>query len=141
MAKLMPMNQLISRLTKPLLDLVNGNGLTRGEILQVVFRYLELHCPENQEKYVGGGQPVFAYQVSAKTHLVPVTKRTKPMGDILLDLENCLLPLAHDHDLQWYEILALVDSKINQKCPQAIEPNSRWYYGPKEGLNKFKRNR
>lgn len=140
MAKLLPMNQLLSRMTPPILSLVNGNGLSRGEVLNLVFHYLEVHCPENQEKYISGGSPIFYYETSKRSHKVPVTKSTKPMGDILLDLENSILPLSHDHDLQWYEILTLVDSKIQQKCPQAIEPKSRWYYGPKEGLKKFKRN-
>lgn len=141
MAKLLPVNKLLSRMNQPIVALVCGNGLSRGEVLNIVFHYLEVHCPENQEKYVGGGSPVFYYESSQRPHKVPVTKRTKPMGDILLDLENCIMPLAHDHDLQWYEILTLIDSRIQQKCPQAIESKSRWYYGPKEGLSKFKRNK
>lgn len=138
MAKLVPMNKLLTKMTKPILDLVYGQGLSRGEILSLVFNYLQVHCPDQQEKYVGGGHPVYFYQ-APKNHLVPVTKRPRPMGDVLLDLEEALLPLAYDHDLQWYEILSLVDFKIIQKCPEAIEPKSRWFYGPQEGLRKFKR--
>jgi hypothetical protein len=139
MKKLLPMNQLLNQMTKPLIGLVKGNGLTRGEVLNLVFRYLEVHCPENQEKYIGGGSPVFYYQTSTRTHVVPISTKTKAMGDLLLDLESAILPMSHNHDLQWYEILSLVDMKIQSKCSEAIEKNSKWYYGPKEGLAKFKR--
>lgn len=36
-------------------------GLQWGDILNLTRGYLEVHCPDAQEKYIAGGSPVFYY--------------------------------------------------------------------------------
>ena len=59
--KLRPLGEITSDLEPLLLELVDGHGCQWGEILNLVRGYLEIHCPEAQEKYNAGGSPVFFY--------------------------------------------------------------------------------
>lgn len=42
-------------------EMVEDHDLQWGEILNLIRGYLEIHHPEAQEKYVGGGNPLFYY--------------------------------------------------------------------------------
>lgn len=66
-------------------------------------------------------------------------KSIKPMGEIMFDLEKVLQYMTDPkgHDLQKYEVLALVNGWLDVHAPQAQEvyedgskPN--FYYGPKK---------
>jgi hypothetical protein len=46
---------------EPLLEEMIAHGLQWGDILNVIRGYLEVHCPDAQEEYVAGGNPVFYY--------------------------------------------------------------------------------
>lgn len=48
-------------------------------------------------------------------------KKIRRMGDITLDLEPLLEELIDDHDLQYYEVLALVRGWLETHRPNAIE--------------------
>lgn len=39
--------------------MVNSHGMTKWQILSMVYNYLFVHCPEAREEYVDGGHPVF----------------------------------------------------------------------------------
>lgn len=63
-------------------------------------------------------------------------KRTRKVGDILLEMEPLLLELACDHELQWGDILGLTYSYLMVHAPGAREEydeggHPEYYYGPK----------
>jgi len=66
-------------------------------------------------------------------------KKLKPMGEIMLKLEKCLLQMTNPkgHDLQKYEVLALVNGWLDVHAPHAQEEYNdgtkpEFYYGPKK---------
>lgn len=142
--KIKPVGLLIKQLKKPLQELTYGHRLGWGEILGLVKSYLEVHCPDGQEKYTSGGSPVFFYGGVdfSKFKVKGKNIRVRPLGDILLDMEESLMNLSYDHDMQWYEVLSLVKISLERNCPEGQEKvkgkTASFYYGPKEGLKKFK---
>lgn len=61
----------------------------------------------------------------------------RKLGDITLDLEPLLQEMAHDHELQWGEILNIVRGYLEIHCPDSQEEyddggNPVFYYGPKK---------
>jgi hypothetical protein len=47
--------------------------------------------------------------------------KVRKMGDVLLDHENVLMEMAHDHGLQMGEILALTHQWVLIHYPSAVE--------------------
>ena len=63
--------------------------------------------------------------------------KLRPMGDIMLDLENIVCEMADSHDMQKGEILGLVSQYIDVHLPESIEEyedgtSPIYYYGPKK---------
>lgn len=64
-------------------------------------------------------------------------KKIRPLGDVLLDLEEVLEEMVDAHSLQTGDVLALVKSWIDVHRPNAHEvyeeddKNPEFYYGPK----------
>lgn len=144
--KIKPVGILIKQLKRPLQELTYGHRLSWGQILILVKSYLEVHYPDGQEKYVGGGSPVFFYGGNGWDRFtIKSSKKAKvrPLGDIMLDMEEILLTLSHDHDMQWYEVLSLVRSSLLAHCPEGEEvvkgKSPLFFYGPKENLSKAKK--
>lgn len=65
-------------------------------------------------------------------------KKARPLGKILMDLENILEEMIDSHDLQWYDVLFAVYGWLMVHRPDAQEEYTDgtkpvFYYGPKEG--------
>ena len=63
----------------------------------------------------------------------------RPMGDILLDLEELINEMTDDHDLQWGDVLNLMYGYLLVHRPDAREEyteggHPKFYYGPEEGI-------
>lgn len=61
--------------------------------------------------------------------------KTKPLGALLLDLEQLLDSMVDQHDLQWGDVLALVHAYLCVHRPDAREQyetgeHPMYYYGP-----------
>jgi hypothetical protein len=68
-------------------------------------------------------------------------KKLRPLGTVLLDLEDVLLEMAIDHDLQWGDVLNLVRGYLEVHCPGSREQytqggNPEFYYGPSRANKK-----
>jgi hypothetical protein len=59
--RLRPLGDILLDHEKILLEMAQAHGLQWGDILNLTRGYLEVHCPEAQERYVAGGNPVFYY--------------------------------------------------------------------------------
>lgn len=71
-----------------------------------------------------------------------MAKRTRPTGDILLDMEPLLEELVDIHELQWYDILFLIYGWLMAHRPLAQEKykdghRPLFYYGHIDGLRTF----
>ena len=58
------------------------------------------------------------------------------MSELLLELEDCLMPLVAEHDLQWGDVLGLVYLYMMVHLPGGREEyedgsNPEFYYGPR----------
>lgn len=53
--------QILLDLEELMEELVYDHELQTGDILNLVYGYLEIHCPDAFEQYEDGGQPVFYY--------------------------------------------------------------------------------
>lgn len=67
------------------------------------------------------------------------SKKIRPIGDVLLDLEDLLLEMVDTHDLQWGEILNLIRGYLEIHCPEAKEvyldgSSPMFYYGCIESM-------
>ncbi len=67
------------------------------------------------------------------------TKKLKPLGDLLIQLEPLLDKLVIDHALQKGDVLALISMHLDVHNPDCKEiylddTNPIFYYGPKKGL-------
>jgi hypothetical protein len=60
-SKIRPLGDITHDLEKTLQEMVERHDLQWGEILNIVRGYLEVHCPEAQEEYLDGSNPVFYY--------------------------------------------------------------------------------
>lgn len=64
-------------------------------------------------------------------------QKVRPLGKILLEIEPLLLEMAHEHDLQWSDILGLIHSYLmvhlphQQEVYEADGNSPEFYYGPK----------
>jgi len=58
---LRPLGEVLLDLEPLILEMAYDHDLQWGDVLNVVKGYLEVHCPEAQERYVKGGNPVFYY--------------------------------------------------------------------------------
>jgi hypothetical protein len=68
-----------------------------------------------------------------------MSKKIRPLGDNLLDLEVVLDSMIKQHQLQFGDVLALVNTFLEVHHPEAKEEyvsggSPVFYYGPKEGL-------
>ena len=70
-------------------------------------------------------------------------KKLRPMGEILLDLEEIIMEMCDNegHDLQWGDVLNLVRGYMEVHLPGAQEEyieggNPEFYYGPKKSETK-----
>lgn len=59
--KLRPLGKTLLDLEVLLLEMTVDHDLQWGDVLNIVRGYLEVHCPQAQEQYVAGGQPIFYY--------------------------------------------------------------------------------
>lgn len=60
----------------------------------------------------------------------------KTVGELLHDLEDCLMALVCDHDLQWGDIFGLIYTYLMVHLPNGREEyedgsNPEFYYGPR----------
>ena len=46
---------------EPLIQELVAQELQWGDILNLIRGYLEVHCPDAQEEYIDGGNPIFYY--------------------------------------------------------------------------------
>ena len=63
------------------------------------------------------------------------TKKIRPAGEVLLDMEPLIQELVFDHELQTGEILNLIRGYLEIHCPGAEEEyedgtSPTFYYGP-----------
>jgi hypothetical protein len=64
-------------------------------------------------------------------------KKIRPLGEILLELEELITEMVHAHGLQWGDIFGLVRSHLEIHEPAAREEyvdggNPEFKYGPKD---------
>lgn len=64
-------------------------------------------------------------------------KKIRPLGEILLDMEELILEMTDEHDLQWGDILNLIRGYLEVHCPEAKElyedgEEPIFFYGPKK---------
>lgn len=59
--KLRPLGNITSDLEPLILEMAVDHDLQHGEILNLIRGYLEIHLPEQKEKYVDGSQIIFYY--------------------------------------------------------------------------------
>jgi hypothetical protein len=59
--KLRPLGKTLLDLEVLMLEMAVDHDLQWGDILNLVRGYLEVHCPQAQEQYTAGGNPVFYY--------------------------------------------------------------------------------
>ena len=59
--KLRPLGDIMLDMEPLLMEMTHSQELQWHEVLNLVKGYLEVHCPEGREEYVGGGSPVFYY--------------------------------------------------------------------------------
>jgi hypothetical protein len=59
--KIRPLGDVLLEVEPLLLEMVHEHDLQWGDILNLVRGYLEVHCPNAQEKYNAGGNPKFFY--------------------------------------------------------------------------------
>lgn len=65
------------------------------------------------------------------------TKKIRPLGQTLLDLEVLVLEMVNDHELQYGDVLNLVYGYMEVHCPEAKEKyvadgsSPEFYYGPR----------
>ena len=55
------MGDIMHDLEDVLLEMTEKHDLQYGEILNLVYGYLKVHCPESQEEYEDGEHPEFYY--------------------------------------------------------------------------------
>lgn len=61
MSKLRPLGDILLDLEPLLEELTDCHELQYGDVLALVYAWLQVHRPEAQEEYVSGGTPVFYY--------------------------------------------------------------------------------
>jgi hypothetical protein len=69
--------------------------------------------------------------------------KVRPMGTILLDLEEVLQTYCYKHDFLWGTVLLLTRLRLEMNCPNAQEQytsggNPRYYYGSPAGVKAYK---
>lgn len=99
-----------------------------------VFKLGGLLCPECRTILYEPGTPMFKIVSKYRAAMLEQVEKLQPMGEITLELENVLQKMAHDHDLQWGEILGLVHTWLNIHAPSNQEEyvdggSPVYYYG------------
>jgi len=62
MGKIQPLGDIMHELEAVITKMVNQHDLQKGEILNLVNGYMDVHFPKSKEVYVdGSGSPVFYY--------------------------------------------------------------------------------
>lgn len=60
--KLRPLGHVLLDLEPLILEMCTDHDLQWSDVLFLIYGYLQVHCPDAQEKYnVGGGSPEFYY--------------------------------------------------------------------------------
>lgn len=59
--KVRPLGQVMLDLEELLLEMTESHELQYGDILNLVYGYLEVHCPHAKEEYLDGTNPTFFY--------------------------------------------------------------------------------
>lgn len=59
--KLRPIGDIMLDVEPLMLEMAYDHDLQWGDILNLIHGYLEVHCPEAQERYIKGGHPHFYY--------------------------------------------------------------------------------
>jgi hypothetical protein len=56
-----PLGDVLLEMEPLILEMVEEHDLQTGDILNLVFGYMQVHCPGAQEEYTDGGSPEFYY--------------------------------------------------------------------------------
>lgn len=56
-----PLGNIMLDMEKLIEEMTDDHDLQYGDILNLVFGYLEVHCPHAKEEYTDGGNPIFYY--------------------------------------------------------------------------------
>lgn len=56
-----PLGDILLDLEPLILEMVEKHDLQWGDILNLIYGYLEVHCPGAREEYIKGGHPRFYY--------------------------------------------------------------------------------
>jgi len=56
-----PLGQITTEFEPFILEMAVDHDMQWGEILNIVYGYLRIHCPGAQEQYTAGGNPEFYY--------------------------------------------------------------------------------
>lgn len=59
--KIRPLGQITQDMEELLLEMTEQHELQWHEVLYLVHGYLVVHCPDAQEEYDEGGNPIFYY--------------------------------------------------------------------------------
>lgn len=61
MKKIRPLGQILLEIEPLILEMVEEHDLQYGDILNLIYGYLEVHCPDAREKYLDNTSPRFYY--------------------------------------------------------------------------------
>lgn len=59
--KIRRLGDITTDMEKLLLEMTVDHDMQWHEIMGIIYAYLQVHCPDGQEEYVKGGNPVFYY--------------------------------------------------------------------------------
>lgn len=59
--KVRPLGEVLLELEPLLLEMIEKHDLQTGDVLNLVYGYLEVHCPNAKEEYLNGDHPIFYY--------------------------------------------------------------------------------
>ena len=65
--ELRPLGDITGDLEPLILEMVEQHDMQFGEILNLVYGYLSVHCPGAREEYESGGSPTFYYGAKDET--------------------------------------------------------------------------
>ena len=64
--KIRPLGDIMLDLEPLIFEMVEDHDLQFGDILNLVFGYMKVHCPDAQEEFLDGTHPVFFYGTKEK---------------------------------------------------------------------------
>lgn len=59
--KVRPLGEILLDLEPLIQEMTDVHDLQWGDVLNLIYGYLEVHCPASCEEYTTGGSPVFYY--------------------------------------------------------------------------------